>query len=362
MPLRSKPGQLRSYIALAAPATRCSCDGTEPPLRVEYGFTPRWFHQRLGIDFSERWHCDPMYRHETLGHMRRALDRAFPGIAVGSGPEPPTAGLDGVHGALIMAMAFGLEVEYYPDNWPATRHDYFSTERVRALEPPVLLDTPVFRQLGAQMDVMEANFGRIEGYLNWQGVLNTAYRIRGPEILADMLQDPGLAAHLFEVITRTMIDGMRLVYARQRQTGVIVEHATVSNCLVNMLSPELYREQLLPWDKRIAAAFTAFGVHNCAWNVDPYIADYASIQPLGYVDMGIMSDLARAKALCPDTRRAVMYTPMDLQHKTLDAIRNDLDSIHHTLAPCDIVLADIDVEIPDERVLAFARLVEDALA
>lgn len=352
-------GQLRSYIALGAPATRTPCDGSEPRLRVEYGFTPRWFHQRTGVDFSERWHCDPLYRHEALARMRREADRAFPGMAVGSGPAPLTAGLDGVHGALVMAMAFGLEAEYYVDNWPAARHDHLSADQIRALEPPVLPETPVFRQLWEQMDEMERHFGRIEGYLNWQGVLNTAYRLRGAEILTDMLADPGLAAHLFEVVARTMVDGMRLVYERQRRTGVIVRHATVSNCLVNMVSPKLYRDLLLPWDRFIAAAFPAFGIHNCAWNVDPYIEDYASIQPLGYVDMGIESGLARAKALCPDARRAVMYTPMDLLNNPLDRIRADVEAIARDLAPCDIVLADIDSEVPDARVRAFARIVDE---
>lgn len=355
------PKQLRSYIALGAPATRCPCDGAEPALRVEYGFTPRWFHKRLGIDFSERWHLDPVFRHETLVCMRREVDALFPDMTVGSGPTPLVAGLDGVHGALIMAMVFGCEVEYYADNWPAAQHTYLSSDQLRALEPPRLLETPVFQQLWEQMNIMERRWGRIEGYLNWQGVLNTAYRIRGPEILADMLLQPELATHVFEVIARTMIDGMRLVYRRQQSTGVHVQHATVSNCLVNMVSPELYRELLLPWDRHIASAFPAFGIHNCAWNVDPYIEDYASIHPLGYVDMGIMSDMARARDLCPDTRRAVMYTPMDLQNKPLEAIRDDIAAIHRDLAPCDIVLADIDYEIPDERVRAFAHLVEAVL-
>ncbi len=56
-----------------------------------------------------------------------------------------------------------------------------------------------------------------------------------------------------------------------------------------------------------------------------------------------------------------MYTPMDLWDKTLEAIRKDIEHIHRDLAPCDIVLADIDVEIPDERVQAFARIVEEIL-
>ena len=358
---QTPPYQLRSYIALGAPATRRPCDGTEPALRVEYGFTPRWYHRRVGVDFSERWHLDALYRHETLLRMRAELDRAFPGLQVGSGPEPLVAGLDGVHGALVMAMAFGITPEYYPDNWPAARHEYLTTETLAKLEPPDLPNTPVFVQLFEQMDLMERSFDRIEGYLNWQGVLNTAYRLRGPEILADMLIDPDMARHLFHVIADTMIAGMRLVYERQRQTGVLVQHATVSNCLVNMVSPELYREHLLPWDRYLAAAFPAFGIHNCAWNVDPYIESYASVQPLGYVDMGIMSDLAQAKRLCPDTRRAVMYTPTDLANKSPVELRADVRRIYRELAPCDIVMADIDAEVPDSRVVEFAEIVQETL-
>jgi hypothetical protein len=78
--------------------------------------------------------------------------------------------------------------------------------------------------------------------------------------------------------------------------------------------------------------------------------------------MGIESDLARTKRLCPDTRRAIMYTPRDLDAKTLQEIREDLERIRRELSPCDIVMADIDHEIPDERVIAFANLAHDTLA
>jgi len=141
----------------------------------------------------------------------------------------------------------------------------------------------------------------------------------------------------------------------------VVRHATVSNCLVNMISPEAYGEHLLPYDRMIRDAFDHFGVHNCAWNVDPYIADYATIPGLGYVDMGIESDLARAKALCPAARRAVMYKPTDLAAKPLDAadlpsVRSDLSHIRRELSPCDVVMADIDHDTPDGRVVAFADM------
>ena len=367
MPLNAGPDgapshHLRSYIAPAAPATRAPCDGTESEMRVEFGFTPRWFRARCGIDFSERWHRDPLYRRETQVVMRKELNRRFPGLALGGAqPERAQANLDGVHGALTVALIFGIPAEYYPDNWPAAKHAFLPEARIAALEVPDLPRVPIFAQLIEQMDVIEREHGKIEGYVNWQGVLNNAFRIRGPEIFADLLAKPALAHHLFEVLARTMIAGMRFVYERQRRTGVVVRHATVSNCLVNMVSREAYREFLLPYDRMIAQAFDHFGVHNCAWNVDPYVEDYAGIRRLGYIDMGLESDLARVKQLCPDTRRAVMYTPTDLAEKDLAQIQADLVRIRRELSPCDIVMADIDHGTPDARVMAFAEIARDTL-
>lgn len=351
-----KSYRLRSYIAPAAPATRAPCDGTEPDLRVEFGFTPRWFHESCGVDFTERWHLDPLYRRKSLVAMRQELNRRFPTLQLGGqAPESCPATIDGVHGALIVPMLFGVPVQYYVDNWPAAQHRFLTDAQAAELAPPVFDDVPVFAQVLAQMDTIEREFGRIEGYLNWQGVLNVAFRLRGAAIFTDVLADPGLARHVFDVITETMIEGMKRVYARQRESGVIVRHATVSNCVVNMVSPALYREFLFPCDRRIAETFDAFGVHNCAWNVNPYIEDYARLPKLGYVDMGLDSDLERARHLCPNARRAIMYTPKDLASKSLAEIEADLTRIRRELAPCDIVMADIDSGVPDERVLAFAE-------
>jgi hypothetical protein len=352
--------KLRSYIAPAAPATRAPCDGTESPLRIEFGFTPQWYRQTLDIDFSERWHLDPFYRRETILAMRRELNRRFPALGLGGEhPEDAPGSIDAVHGGVWIARIFGVEVEYFAGNWPAAHNVFMSAEQVAALQAPDLLNVPVFTQVLEQIDTLHEACGKVTGYLNWQGVLNNAFRLRGPEIFSDLLADPPLARHLFEVIARTMIAGMCIVYERQAQTGFEVRHATVSNCVVNMVSPETYRDHVLPFDRTIRNAFEGFGVHNCAWNVDPYIESYASIRELGYVDMGLESDLVRVRELCPEARRAIMYTPMDLANKSVAALRADLERIHRELGPCDVVMADIDPSTPDERVLAFAELAQE---
>jgi len=352
--------RLRSYIAPAAPATRAPCDGTESPLRIEFGFTPKWYRQRCGTDFGERWHIDPHYRYETTVLMRRTLNERFPELRLGgSDPAAHGASLDGVYGALLVSMIYGVPAEYYPDNWPAAQHQDLPDEAAKRLEPPGLDHSPVFSRLMEQMDAIEQASGRIEGYLNWQGVLNNAYRLRGQAIFTDMMADPGLARHLFECVTKTMIDGMRRVYARQAKTGAVVRHATVSNCTVNMVSPDLYAELIFPFDQRISEAFDYFGIHNCAWNADPYVETYARIEKLGYIDMGMDSDLARAKRLCPEARRAVMYKPTDLENKSIEELRQDLRRIRDDYAPCDIVMADIEDSTPDARVLEFAAMARE---
>ena len=71
--------------------------------------------------------------------------------------------------------------------------------------------------------------------------------------------------------------------------------------------------------------------------------------------MGLDSDLPRARDICPDARRAVMYTPRDLAAKSEQQLRDDLARILCELGPCDVVMADIDDNTPDSRVAFFAR-------
>lgn len=67
------PGQLVSYIAPGAPATRRPAAGNEPFLRPEIGFTPAWYRQYLDLSFGKRFHNDPVYRRECVGKMRAEL-------------------------------------------------------------------------------------------------------------------------------------------------------------------------------------------------------------------------------------------------------------------------------------------------
>jgi len=192
--------------------------------------------------------------------------------------------------------------------------------------------------------------GSADGYLHWQGVLNTAYRLRGETIFTDLIENPERAHRVFEVVTTTMLEGARALYARQRRYGFDVRFLSIANCMLNMISSAQYREHLLPYDIRLRDAFEVFGIHNCAWSIDPHMDAYAGIRDLAYIDMGLDSDLSRARRLFPKARRNLLYTPMDLKNKRWADIRADLDRIAEELGPCDLGLPDIEADVPDERI------------
>ncbi len=353
--------QLISYIAPSAPATRRPAHGNEPFLRPEIGFTPRWYHEALGIDFGSRWHSDVRYRREAVLAMRDELRRRFPGtgLAGTNGSEGPLDLLTGLLGTCTVAAIFGLPVVYASDNWPNVEHHYMTREQMAALEVPNLERNPVFQDLLRQVDEIEAIEGRAVGFVNWQGVLNNAQRLRGPELFIDLYETPQLVRHVFAVICETMVQATCRLHGRQRAGGVEYGFGTISNCSVNMISPSQYEDFLLPHDRRIAREFEIIGIHNCAWNADPYLPLYATIPNLGYIDMGIRSNLKKACTLLPHARRALMYTPMDLADKPMDMIREDLERVAREYGPCDVVFADIESGTPDDRVFDAIRCCEE---
>ena len=350
--------KLRNHIPISGPARREPADGTESFMRVSLGFEPAWYHQRCKINFSEIWHTDPFYRCETIKKMKEALVEAFPGVSYWDlSRTDDLATISGCYGAYPIPHAFGIPLVYAVDRWPAPAPDVkLSIEEIEKLTADKVLQSPVIEELFGQMDLIEAEWGKIHGYLNWQGVLNNAFNIRGQEIFLDMFDRPEFVHHFFALITEVMIGLANRVQERQRKSGFYINQMSLSNCVMNMISPKDYEKFVYPCDRKIALEFERFGVHTCNWDITPYIDVLVRLPRMGYLDMGIMSELSRVKRIFPDTRRAVMYSPVILQEGSLKEIRRDMDKIFSELAPCDVVMADIQASTPDPRVLELLEI------
>ena len=353
--------KLRNYIPIAGAARREPADGTESPFRVSLGFEPAWYSERCAVSFTEKWHKDPVYRYGTLLAMKEELIRAFPSVPYwDSADSTDLATISGVYGAYPIAHAFGVPLTYSTDRWPSLDVHYrLSVSDVEALDPKKVLQSPVVEDLFRQMDVIERTWAKIHGHLNWQGVLNNAFNLRGEDVFLDMYDKPDLVRHFLGVITDVMIELAKRVQQRQRSSGFPADQLSVSNCVMNMISPNQYAEFVRPHDKRIAESFERFGVHTCNWDVTPYIDVLSELPKLGYLDMGMMSDMARVRRTFPDTYRAVLYSPVKLQEATLAEIRRDMEKIFTELGPCDLVMADIQASTSDDRVRSLLRMCDE---
>lgn len=165
-----------------------------------------------------------------------------------------------------------------------------------------------------------------------------------------MVERPEFVHQFLSLITEVMIQVAQRVQERQRQSGFAINQFSVSNCVMNMISPRMYKKFVFPYDTKIAGNFERFGVHTCNWNVTPYLKVLSQLPNVGYLDMGMMSDMRKARDMFPDARRAVLYSPVKLQDASLDEIRTDMATIYNELAPCDVVMADIQATTPDQRV------------
>ena len=88
----------------------------------------------------------------------------------------------------------------------------------------------------------------------------------------------------------------------------------------------------------------------------PYVHELVKLPKVGYLDMGMMSDMPLVRELFPETRRAVMYSPVKFHDAPVEEIRADMRRIYEELAPCDVVMADIQAQTPDKRVIELLEI------
>lgn len=347
--------KLKSYVPIGSPLTWIPATNNEPHLRFVPGFCFQYYHKRLGVDFSKEWHVNPVTRYNTILKIKEYLNNIFPEIddfkpEYDNSTEVTCATISGVHGAMLVPMIYGMEVLYRKDEWPDAKPGcLFSKEHIDKLEPFDLTSNPVVIDLLNQMDLIEEKYGKINGYLNYQGVLNVAFKLRGSDIFFDMVEDTEFAQKFFSHIASTIKDLAKLIQRRQRKSGFDVDLIGASNCVVNMISPKMYEELLLPYDQMLSKEFKYFAVHTCNWNATPYINQFRKISKVGYIDMGADSDLSLFRKTFGEARCNVVMSPVFFR-KPLKERCMVIDRIADELCPCDISMGSIDNSVSDEDV------------
>ncbi len=192
-----------------------------------------------------------------------------------------------------VAAAFGCRIVFPENNQPAAgSHVLEQASDVRTLAMPSL-DAGWYGRLAEWTRIWQQHLpdGVPIQHPDIQSAFNSAHLIRGNDILTDFFDAPDAVDALLDKVTDYMI-------AITRHTKAMISDdpdwfydwgsswkgfARISNCSMQMISPDLYRQHVLPRDRRFFDAVGGGRIHYCGIT-GSVIDDFFSIPNLSGID------------------------------------------------------------------------------
>lgn len=181
-------------------------------------------------------------------------------------------------GTVVAASAFGCEIGWYPKQDPAANPRYYpvkTPEDIKKLEIPDPEKAGLMPKVLDFLRYMKANSFLPVGITDFQGPLTTANQLMGYDKLIYLMYDHPAAMHqLMDKVSEALICwvkkqkeiiGEPLNYCIADQQVYTGEHAGVwfSDDDAVLMSPDTYREFVVPYNSRILKEFGGGCIHYC---------------------------------------------------------------------------------------------------
>lgn len=340
-------------------------------LPVELVFNPNWWYQTVGISFDRSFYLDAERRIENDLAMRQVLYDRYAEIGLGE-PDPkprPIIGSIHVAGGFVIPALLGASIRFAPDAAPQPEPMNLSLAQIEAIEKPDFRQTWPMKELIADMDALEAQFGHVTGDVNTDGLLNAAYHLYGQQLFLDFYEAPGRVGRLLDLIAELIVDVA--LYVRQRtgscsiSVNRMVERVDPdlflhANCSVQMISPKSYRALHLPVEHGMASRIQPFGIHHCGDNAHKMAPVYAEI-PVSYLEVGWGSDVASCREALPDAFLNLRLNPVRMLQCTPEEVAEDTETLLRIAGPLEQVglcCINMDYGTPDDNLFAMFEVVQ----
>lgn len=340
-------------------------------LPVELIFNPNWWHKTAGITFDEAFYMDAETRIQNDVTMRRVLHQRYGEIGLGDAdPQPrPVIGSMHVAGGFVIPALLGAEILFAPDAAPQPKPASLTMAQLETLEKPDFEELWPMKQLIADMDALEAQYGHVVGDTNTDGLLNAAYHLYGQDLFVDFYQNPARVNRLLTLIADLIVDVALYVRGRTGSCSIAVNRMVErvnpalflhANCSVQMISPASYREIQLPVEKRMAERAGLFGVHHCGSNLHKIAPVYAELPAIFY-DVGWGSDVAACRQALPEVFLNLRLDPVRMLRCTPAEIAADTERLLSACGPLEqagVCCINMDDGTPDENLFAMFEVVQ----
>lgn len=263
-------------------------------------------YERYRLLSDDPAHCSPMFIINTpvnnvprweerladpMVMLKGELDLLRPHLEIGD-DHVPTVRVQ--FGTAQIAAAFGCKLAIPTNTLPvAETHALVNAEDVFTLEKPSLNAgwygkhwewTELWKSVlpeGVHIQLPDI-----------QSAFNSAHLIRGNDILMDFYDAPEALERLFTLVVDFMIDVTAHVNSMTRDDpewffdwgAQWKGSARISNCSMHMISPDFYREHVLPHDRRFLEAVGGGRIHYCG-TPGEVIEDFYGLPGLNGLDV-----------------------------------------------------------------------------
>ena len=305
--------------------------------------SPEYLHRVTGVRYDERFFGDPEYRsqqNEKLAEASAAL--VPPDFRAGLPPgfwSTDTLAIGVGQSFLLIAGLFGSRFQYEDNYFPnATSRplEDWSLDQIACLEPPDVANTWPLSEYLAQYDDLVARYGidrvALPGFVSkldtfhagqfLAGVCHSpitqALRLRGQQLFYDMVDAPGIAKHLLDVVVETECRCMDLMARRiGARPGMVYQLC----CSAALLSRDVFEAWELP---AMLGLFEQYGVknriHSCGIS-SQLLHGLALIPELLELELGEGTDMVAARQLWPEACLVYCIDSPTLPTRTVASIQ-----------------------------------------
>ncbi len=334
---------------------------------VEVTFSCAWWHENYGLAFGREYWLDPIRRTEQDRSMERLLYERFGDVGLGD-PDPQPKPNISLCGHRFIPAVLGCEILYSVDQAPAAVTRPIDLDEMSRLQIPDLDESAIVRETLRQARLLADRYGACAGEINVGGPLNVASVMLGDAMFVACGGFPEAAHHVLDLVARTIVRVYDHVSCRVEPAVHQPSHRRLllGDCPVVMISPEMYRDLVLPHDSWYRQRAEHFVLHHCGV-MDRYLDGYKRLGPTppDEVEVGWGSDVRAARRAFPTSKLALMLNVPDVVAMSPAEIDEVLATLVLGGAPWNLVrsiwVADVGPELSDERV-RFLRTYPERLA
>ncbi len=205
-------------------------------------------------------------------------------------------------GCVVIASMFGAAIEQKDNNPPWVRHTDSKVSYDEILNTPVEdFEKGIIQRVVDRYNIFSdilKSYPSLESVTNitlpdLQGPFDNLELLRGSDTFIEMYSQKDLFHKAMAVITeaQTCLIEYLSRFIKERIDGFSHQHGFVikggvllRNDTSTMVSPQMYRDMLAPYDEKILKAFNG-GIHSCG-NVDGIIEEFLNVNSISCFDFG----------------------------------------------------------------------------